>query len=171
MGTPKPPWLVHRPRSTMTSATQRITANSTQMWMCAPCMPVEWLVFYSLTRKWFACHPQPQGATEGPFMGKAQDWSSIWLSTPLSLPLNPTTDDGLKCKEPWCVYEHMCHLFIFRLPTAFMSIWDKCLNFVNIVHFVNQGIKVLSVSLQALPCKCTCQSMIQASRLCTRNCT
>lgn len=120
------------------------------------------LVFYSLTRKWFACHPQPQGATEGPSMWKAQDWSSIWLSTPLSLLLNPTTADGLKCKEPWCVYEHMCHLFIFRLPTAFMSIWDKCLNFVNIVHFVYQGIKVLSVTLQALSCKRTCQSMIQA---------
>lgn len=64
----------------------------------------EWLVSLSRTIKWFACHPQPQGATEGPFLGKVQDWSSIWLF----YPIKPSV------KSP---------LWWLEVQTAMMCIW------------------------------------------------
>lgn len=85
----------------------------------------KWLVFYSLKK--VVCSPSPASRSHGivihscgrPGMGHPPDFP-----TTLNLALNPTIGDGLKCTEPQCVYEPMYYLFIFRLPTAFMSIWD-----------------------------------------------
>lgn len=141
MWTPKPPWLVCRDRVYRRHLPpQGVTANCTQMWLPAPCMPVRMAgVLFSLKK--VVCSPFPASRSHGIAIhsrGRPRTGHLSDFSTTVNLPLNPTILGSLKCKEPRRVYEPMCYLFIFRLPTTFMSIWDECLNFVNIVHFVNQ---------------------------------
>lgn len=122
--TPKPPWLVCRDQVYSAVICHPRGSLQTAHRCCLyPLCLSKW--FYSLKK--VVCSPSPASRNHGivihscgrPGMGHPPDFS-----TTLNLPLNPTIGDGLKCTEPQCVYEPMYYLFIFRLPTAFMSIWD-----------------------------------------------
>nr|KAF6353578.1 hypothetical protein mPipKuh1_010492 [Pipistrellus kuhlii] len=93
-GTPKPPWLMCKPGSTITSsATQRVTANSKQMWLCAPGVLFSYKKVICLPSSASRSHKRAF-YVEGPGL-------IIQLTFyPIKPSVKSTTADGLKCKEP-----------------------------------------------------------------------
>lgn len=91
---------------------------------CTPCTCQNGWCFILFKESGLLTIPSLKEPRKGHSCGRPRTSHPSDFSTALSLPLNPTVGDSLKCKEPRCVYQPVCHLFIFRLPAAFMSLWD-----------------------------------------------
>lgn len=107
----------------------------------------EWLAFHSLERKWFACHPQPQEAKEGPFMRKAQDWSSICLFYHIELSIKSHRWWWLKVQTAMMCTLTYVPLIYFQTPHSIhvnMGLMPKFCKYCTFCKSMNKGFKCIS---------------------------